>query len=81
VCVIKTAQDEKKEEYELPEQITFVNKDPECFHDLPSPYLLKVHAALCRVLHMSGSAAEYVEEIMEEFDQIGDSKTLAAFSN
>jgi hypothetical protein len=41
------------------------NREPGRTHDLPSPYLLKVHAALCRVLHLSG-AAEYIAQVISE---------------
>jgi hypothetical protein len=74
--LIQTALEDMKDEFQLPEKIKFVNKDPKRFHDLPSPYILKVHAALCRVLHMSG-AAEYIGNVLDDFEQI-DCKALAA---
>jgi hypothetical protein len=74
--LIKTAVDEMKEEFELPEKVKFENNDPSRFHDLPSPHILKVHAALCRVLHMSG-AAEYIGKIIDDADTLGDTKALA----
>jgi hypothetical protein len=36
--LIQTALDDMKDEFQLPEKIKFVNKDPKRFHDLPSPY-------------------------------------------
>ncbi len=54
---------------ELPNRIiTLTTPDPEAL-PLPSPIYLGIHAASCRIAHMSG-AAEYVEEVLREEKEI-----------
>ncbi|KAH0834669.1 hypothetical protein J3R83DRAFT_10184 [Lanmaoa asiatica] len=48
--------------------VTFSTSDPE---NLPAPELLALHATCCKVAHLSG-AAEYIDEIYRDADQIGN---------
>jgi hypothetical protein len=48
--------------------ITFTSTDPSL--PLPNPEYLKLHAAVCRVAHMSG-AAGYLDQEDRDFDRIG----------
>ena len=48
--------------------ITFTSTDPSL--PLPNPEYLKLHAAICRVAHMSG-AADYLDLEDQDFDLIG----------
>jgi hypothetical protein len=43
--------------------------------DLPDPRYIKMHAACCRVAHMSG-AAEYMDDILDDLDE-GQTKVLS----
>jgi hypothetical protein len=57
----------------LPSTVTF-----KCHYgnfDLPDPRYLKMHAACCRVAHMSG-ASEYMDDILEDLDK-GQTKVLS----
>ena len=48
--------------------ITFTSSDPSL--RLPNSEYLKLHAAICRVTHMSG-AADYLDQEDRDFDRIG----------
>ncbi|KAI5780998.1 hypothetical protein DFH27DRAFT_519580 [Peziza echinospora] len=48
-------------------QITLVSDDPRYL--LPNRYLLETHAAIAKILHISG-AGEYVERVIWDFEQI-----------
>ena len=48
--------------------ITFTSTDPSL--PLPNPEYLKLHAAVCRVAHMSG-AAGYLDQEDRDVDRIG----------
>ncbi|KAK0199866.1 hypothetical protein DFS33DRAFT_1365519 [Desarmillaria ectypa] len=53
----------------LPSRIvTFATPNPQAL-PLPSPAYLAIHAACCRVAHLSG-AAEYVEKVFQEEEEI-----------
>jgi hypothetical protein len=58
---------------ELPNTVTFVSQNADL--DLPDPRYLKMHAACCRVAHMSG-AAKYIDDIMANLDE-GHKKVLS----
>jgi hypothetical protein len=49
-------------------RITFTSTDPSL--PLPNPEYLKLHAAVCRVAHMSG-AADYLDQLEEDRDVDG----------
>jgi hypothetical protein len=51
---------------DLPSTVTFISSDDK--FDLPDPRYIKMHAACCRVAHMSG-AAGYMDDIMDDLDQ------------
>ncbi|EIW52497.1 uncharacterized protein TRAVEDRAFT_52941 [Trametes versicolor FP-101664 SS1] len=51
----------------IPERVQFVSHRPEL--PLPSPRYLEVHAACCRVAHMSG-AAEYLDLIYRHMEEL-----------
>ena len=63
--------------YDIPDKVAFTNKDTHDTHDLPSPMLPRTHAALCRVLHLSG-AVGYVRNIIQEMERLDDVGVLAA---
>ena len=48
-------------------QITLVSDDPQ--YPLPNQYLIETHAAIAKILHISG-AGEYVERVVQDFEQI-----------
>jgi hypothetical protein len=48
--------------------ITFTSTDPSL--PLPNPEYLKLHAAVCRVAHMSG-AADYLDQEDRDVDRVG----------
>ena len=48
--------------------ITFTSTDPSL--PLPSPEYLELHAAVCRIAHMSG-AAGYLDQEDRDLDRIG----------
>lgn len=56
----------------LPEYVTFTTPDKDKL-PLPSPSYLKLHAACCRIAHLSG-AAEYVEKFYRDME---DTQVLA----
>lgn len=56
----------------LPDTVTFTKHAD---FDLPDPRYLKMHAACCRVAHMSG-AAGYLNDIMDDLDE-GRTKVLS----
>ncbi|KII85756.1 hypothetical protein PLICRDRAFT_178085 [Plicaturopsis crispa FD-325 SS-3] len=65
--------------YSIPETVHFTVHDtdvpgfprPYVEHlPLPSPRYLELHAACCKVAHMSG-AAEYLDEVMRDIESIG----------
>ncbi|KAF8532782.1 hypothetical protein BDD12DRAFT_764950 [Trichophaea hybrida] len=62
--------------YEPPKEICFRNNDPNVSCSLPSRSLLRVHAACCKILGASG-AAEYVDKILRDRDEISVLGTLA----
>jgi hypothetical protein len=43
--------------------------------DIPDPQYIKIHAACCRVAHMSG-AADYMDDILDDLDT-GQTKVLS----
>jgi len=53
---------------DLPATVTFTSQHPS--YELPDPRYLKMHAACCRVAHMSG-AAGYVADILDDLDEGG----------
>lgn len=59
-------------------RITFRNHEPEgsVWADLPSPRLLKLHAACCKMMDLAG-AAEYVEYLIDELERMELQGTLA----
>ena len=48
-------------------EITFTSPDPEL--ELPDPRYLKLHAAICKVAHMSG-AAEYMDKHDRDLEEL-----------
>lgn len=51
----------------LPEEVQFVSH-----HDdlpLPSPRYLEIHAACCRIAHLSG-AAEYIDNLLRAVEEL-----------
>ena len=48
-------------------KITFASPDPEL--ELPDPRYLKLHAAICKVAHMSG-AAEYMDKHDRDLEEL-----------
>ncbi|KAH6904805.1 hypothetical protein BKA70DRAFT_1295150 [Coprinopsis sp. MPI-PUGE-AT-0042] len=57
--------------------ITFANAEHGTNHELPNPRFLKIHAAACRIAHLSGAA-----EVMERWDnEDGDSDTRVLASD
>lgn len=58
--------------------ITFRNNEPEGrqLADLPSPRLLKLHAACCKMLEMAG-AADYVDRVLDDMERMQEQGTLA----
>lgn len=55
-------------------RIHFYNHDRENEHELPDPRFLRLHAAICRVAHLSG-AAQHMDK-MEREDE--ETKVLAS---
>ncbi|KAA8914915.1 hypothetical protein FN846DRAFT_789443 [Sphaerosporella brunnea] len=53
---------------DLPEYVTFTAHSG--LHELPSPELLRVHAAITRVLHASG-LAETIDDVLRERQMLG----------
>ncbi|KAI9060386.1 hypothetical protein FKP32DRAFT_1578008 [Trametes sanguinea] len=51
----------------IPEQVTFVSHRPEL--PLPSPKYLRIHAACCRIAHLSG-AAEHLDVIFRDMEEL-----------
>ena len=51
----------------VPEQVTFTSHYPEL--PLPSPKYLRIHAACCKIAHLSG-AAEHLEHIFREMEEL-----------
>ena len=49
--------------------VTFSTSDPEKL-PVPAPELLALHATCCKVAHFSG-AAEYIDEIYHDADEMG----------
>jgi hypothetical protein len=47
------------------------------YHDvaLPNPLYLKIHAAICGVLHMSG-AGKFLDEVLQRFNPDGGSSSV-----
>ncbi|PIL29682.1 hypothetical protein GSI_08120 [Ganoderma sinense ZZ0214-1] len=50
----------------LPDRVQFVAHSD---HPLPSAKYLRIHAACCRIAHLAG-AAEYIDEILDEGEEI-----------
>jgi len=50
------------------ERVNFNSLDPVSYPDI-DPFLLRIHAALAQVLHLSG-AAEAIDKIMRDRDQV-----------
>jgi hypothetical protein len=48
--------------------IEFTSADPDL--PLPNPTYLKIHAACCRVAHLSG-AGEYMDKVLEDVEDMG----------
>jgi len=57
----------------LPNVVTFVSYHANL--ELPDPRYIKMHAACCRVAHMSG-AAGYMDDIVDDLDK-GQTKVLS----
>jgi hypothetical protein len=57
----------------LPATVTFTSQHPS--YDLPDPQYLRMHAACCRVAHMSG-AGGYVADILDELEE-GETRVLS----
>ncbi|CDO78046.1 hypothetical protein BN946_scf184724.g10 [Trametes cinnabarina] len=51
----------------IPDQVTFVSHRPEL--PLPSPKYLRIHAACCRIAHLSG-AAEHLDLIFRDMEEL-----------
>jgi hypothetical protein len=51
---------------DLPASVTFTSQHPS--YELPDPRYLEMHAACCRVAHVSG-AAGYVADILDDLDE------------
>jgi hypothetical protein len=58
---------------DLPATVTFTTQHPS--YEFPDPRYLKMHAACCRVAHMSG-AAGYVADILDDLDE-GETRVLS----
>lgn len=60
------------------EQVTLENHEPVGIEraELPCPRLLKFHAACCKMMEMA-AAADYVEMVLYEMDQLMVEETLA----
>jgi len=58
---------------ELPISVTFQSQHPDL--ELPDPRYLEMHAACCRVAHMSG-AAGYLDDILDDLDE-GKTRVLS----
>ncbi|KAI0364578.1 hypothetical protein BV20DRAFT_1057144 [Pilatotrama ljubarskyi] len=69
--IVLAAKVQRLAKFLTPEQVTFTSDHPEL--PLPSPKYLRVHAACCRVAHMSG-AAEHLDLIFRDME---DLKVLA----
>ncbi|TFK83085.1 hypothetical protein K466DRAFT_590014 [Polyporus arcularius HHB13444] len=52
----------------FPDEVTFTS--PHAHLPQPSPRYLRVHAACCRIAHMSG-AAEYIDKIYRDEEELG----------
>jgi hypothetical protein len=61
------------DDIKLPTTVTFKSRVDGI--DLPDPRYLKMHAACCRVAHLSG-AAEYFDKFVDDLDE-GRSKVLS----
>jgi hypothetical protein len=48
-------------------RVTFVSYDGR--YELPNPKLLEVHAAVARILHLTG-AGEYIEKVLRDREDI-----------
>ena len=51
----------------VPEEVQFVAHE---HLPLPNPKHLRIHAACCRVAHMSG-AADYFDEVLHDMEDVG----------
>ena len=61
----------------LPSSITFTSQHPAfTTSDLPDRRYIQIHAACCRVAHMSG-AAHHLDDIMDDLEK-GQTKVLSA---
>ena len=58
---------------DLPATVTFTSQHPS--YELPDPRYLKMHAACCRVAHMSGVTG-YVADILDDLDE-GETRVLS----
>ncbi|KAI0351275.1 hypothetical protein OH77DRAFT_1429787 [Trametes cingulata] len=65
--IVLAARVQRLAEGIVPQEVTFTSHHPEL--PLPSPKYLRIHAACCRIAHMSG-AAEYLDLVLHELEEM-----------